>query len=196
MKSIGLTGGIASGKSTVARMLAELGVNVISADEIAHQVMRSGSALFEDIVAHFGSDILNEDGEIDRARLGEIVFANDNERRTLNNLVHTEVIEVIKEDMAKEKGLVAVEVPLLVEADMTGLFDKIVVVTAAPDQQLERLLKKGISEEDALRRISSQIGNDERLRYADYILINKGSLINLQRQVENLLEFVEGQGRG
>lgn len=190
MLKVGLTGGIACGKTVVAEIMARCGATVIQADDVARRVMARGTGVYKDVVAYFGKDILDAEGEIDRRRLAEIVFTDENERRLLNNLTHPLIIKVIKKELAasKKNTLVVVEVPLLIEADMVGLFDKIVVVAATPDQQFSRLLAKGYSEVDAVRRLRAQISNAERFRYADFILLNKGSLINLKQQVENLME--------
>lgn len=190
MVTIGLTGGIASGKTTVTEIMDRHGIKVIQADMIARNVMSRGGEVFEDIVARFGEDILGVDGEIDRQRLAAVVFADENERHLLNNLIHPKVIDVINREIAGlngTDGLFVVEAPLLIEADMVGLFDKIVVVAATPELQLDRLLAKGFSEEEALSRIRAQFSNAERYGYADYIILNKGSLINLEVRVEKLI---------
>lgn len=191
MLSIGLTGGVASGKSTAARMLAKRGAAVIEADKIAREAMAPGSSVFKDIIGHFGPDIIDNAGDIDRTRLAEIIFTNEDERLFLNNLTHPLVTENIKKSLSMPppgKSLFVVEVPLLVEAGMADLFDKIVVVAATPELQVSRLEVQGLSRERALRRLRAQISDAERYNYADFIILNKGSLANLAAQVDNLMK--------
>lgn len=195
MIRVGLTGGIASGKSTVAALLAEQGAETIYADDVAGKVMSPGTEVFGDITAHFGKEIVDDKGEIDRRRLAEIVFNSDNERRLLNNLTHPTIIKLIEKEVENRKNavLVVVEVPLLVEADLIGMFDKIVVVAASPEQQFNRLTEKGYLEEEAEKRISSQTTDQERFKHADYILMNKGSLHNLKKDVAELYRLLVGE---
>lgn len=191
---IGITGGIASGKTTVTTILSKLGAKILSADVIAKKVMMKGTDEHDDIVAHFGKEILDQKKEINRAKLGEIIFENDAERHLLNNLTHPKIIEIIEAEMKdiNEGDMVAVEVPLLVEADMILMFDRIIVVTTTPETQLERLLKKGLSEKEALERIRAQVSNEERYLYADYIVINKSNYENLRKDVEDLYSKLKG----
>lgn len=190
---IGITGGIASGKTTVTTILKKLGAEILSADVIARKVMMKGTDEYADIVSHFGEEILDPEKEIDRAKLGEIIFNNDVERHLLNNLTHPKVIETIENEMKYfDNNMIAVEVPLLVEADMIGMFDRIVVVTTKPETQLERLLEKGLGEKEALERIQSQVSNEERYRYADYTIINKSNRENLKKDVEDLYSLLNG----
>jgi len=191
---IGITGGIASGKTTVTTILSELGAEILSADIVAKKVMMRGTDEYDDIVAHFGEDILDPSKDIDRTKLGEIIFKDENERHLLNNLTHPKVIELIKAEMKEfeANSMVAVEVPLLVEADMNEMFDQIIVVATTPETQFNRLLEKGLNEKEALGRISSQATNEERYPYADYIVINKSSYENLRRDVEDLYSKLKG----
>ena len=191
---IGITGGIASGKTTITTILSKLGAKILSADVIAKKVMMKGTDEYDDIVAHFGEEILDQKKEIDRAKLGEIIFENDTERHLLNNLTHPKIIEIIEAEMKDsiEGDMVAVEVPLLVEADMILMFDRIIVVTTTPETQLERLLEKGLSEKEALKRIRAQVSNEERYLYADYIVINKSNYENLRKDVEDLYSKLKG----
>ncbi len=191
---IGITGGIASGKTTITTILSKLGAKILSADVIAKKVMMQGTDEYDDIVAHFGEEILDQKKEIDRAKLGEIIFENDTERHLLNNLTHPKIIEIIEAEMKDsiEGDMVAVEVPLLVEADMILMFDRIIVVTTTPETQLERLLEKGLSEKEALKRIRAQVSNEERYLYADYIVINKSNYENLRKDVEDLYSKLKG----
>ena len=191
---IGITGGIASGKTTITTILSKLGAKILSADVIAKKVMMQGTDEYDDIVAHFGEEILDQKKEIDRAKLGEIIFENDTERHLLNNLTHPKIIEIIEAEMKDsiEGDMVAVEVPLLVEADMILMFDRIIVVTTTPETQLERLLEKGLSEKEALKRIRAQVSNEERYLYADYIVINKSNYENLRKDVKDLYSKLKG----
>jgi len=191
MLSIGLTGGIASGKSTAARLMAERGAAVIEADEVAGEVMAPGGAVCEKIIDHFGERVLTDTGGIDRAALAELIFTNEDERLFLNNLTHPPIIDIIKKRLAKSysgKRLIVVEVPLLIEAEMMDIFDKIVVVAAAPELQISRLETQGLTRVSALRRLRAQISDAERYKYADFIILNKGSMINFAERVDDLMK--------
>ncbi|MCK9905995.1 dephospho-CoA kinase, partial [Frankia sp. Cpl3] len=142
---LGLTGGIATGKSTVSAMLRERGIPVIDADQIAHEVVEPGKHAYEAIVDHFGSDILLPDGRINRKLLGEIVFSDEGERHKLNCIVHPEVRRVMREqaEEAEKAGaeIVFMDIPLLFESKLQHMVDKVVVVYAPADQQLARILE-------------------------------------------------------
>lgn len=190
MRAIGLTGGIASGKSTVARLLLERGASVIDADVLAHEVMAADAGLRAALADAFGKEILSDTG-IDRAALGRKVFGKPESLVKLNRLVHPPVIERIAEIVAEwraspEKKIGIVQVPLLVEAGMTDMFDGVVVVVSSPEIQVRRLIETGLTEEEAFARLGSQARDWERLRYADLTIINKGNLKLLEEQTEVL----------
>lgn len=194
MLIIGLTGGIGSGKSTIANFLKNLGAKVIEADEIAKEVTAKDSPAYRKIVAHFGAEILAPDGQINRPKLAKIIFSNPSQLKALNEIIHPQVKRVIKnrlESLKKEalkEEVVVVEVPLLIEAGMMGMVDKVAVVVSTPEIRFERLSQKGLSEKDALERMRSQISDKERLRHADFVILNKGSFATLQEEIENFFK--------
>ncbi len=188
MRIIGLTGGIASGKSTVARLLEKLGASVIDADMLARDVVKSGSPAHAAIVETFGSAILTPDGSIDRPALGAIVFAEPESRRLLEAITHPAIARLSEERLAQlraEGTAVAIYMaPLLIEAGITKRVDEVWVVYTDLDTQLKRLMQRdGISREDALRRIRSQMPMDEKRRYGKVIIDNRGGLEETERQV-------------
>jgi len=203
MLTIGLTGGIASGKSTVAGHLAERGAVNADADLIAHEVIAADPGLRAALAQEFGRAILNDEG-VDRGALGELVFGRPDRLAVLNRLVHPRVIERIEELLAAWRAeppapMGVVQVPLLVEAGMEELFDVIVVVVSSPEKQARRLIESGHTEAEAVARLRSQIQDWERLPYADLTLINKGNLKLLEEQAEvlfqKLTEIIAEHGR-
>lgn len=182
---IGLTGGIACGKSTVGRMLEELGACRIDADELAHRVLR-GREVARRVVQRWPR-VATPAGGIDRRRLGEIVFADPGERRALEAIVHPPVRELLRRELAAARGAVVVaEVPLLFEAGLEGWFDRIWVVTATPEQQLARLTAQGLSPDQAHRRLAAGLPPAQKARRAHRIIDNSGSLERTRSQVERL----------
>lgn len=182
MKIIGLTGGIASGKSTVSRALRELGAIVIDADEVAHTIMEPGKPAWEDIIEHFGSGVLNADQTIDREKLGAIVFNNPERLQVLNQITHPRVGEQFKQMIKDIKSQQAdavlfIEVPLLYETHMDRICDEVWVVWVDEETQIQRLMKRdGLSREDALKRIDAQMSLDEKARRADFVIDNRFSI--------------------
>ncbi len=196
MLRVGLTGGIASGKTTVAAMFRARGARILEADRIAHRVMGPGQPAYDEIVRAFGKEILSADGTIDRKRLGAIVFADAARREQLNRIVHPRVIEEQERELARiaaeEPGAVAmVEAALLVEAGYHKRLDKLVVTWCRPEQQLERLLAKGLSREDAARRIAAQLPPEEKRRLADFVIDCSGSLAETEKQVERVWQALQ-----
>jgi dephospho-CoA kinase len=192
MKVIGLTGNIGCGKSVVARMFEELGARVIDADRIARLVVDPGEPAWKEIVKTFGKDILNQDGTINRGRLGEIVFNDKEKRETLNGITHPRIIERIKE-LIEESGrenveVVIVEAALIVEkGGMKPLINDLIVVTADEKAQIRRLMGRDrFSREAALSRIRSQIPLSEKVGLATYVIDNSGTLEETRRQVEEV----------
>jgi dephospho-CoA kinase len=176
---VGLTGGIASGKSTIVRMLAALGCLTVDADAIVARLYRPGQAGHEAIVRTYGTGVLQADGEIDRKRLADIAFSTPEEARKLNALIHPLVIaeqaRLFRE--AEERGedaVYIVEATLLLESGGRQRFDRIVVVDVEPDVQMARATGRGVAAEEAKRRIANQMPREERLRHADYVIDNNG----------------------
>ena len=181
MKIIGLTGGIASGKSTAARTLRELGAIVIDADEVSRFAVEPGQPAWREIVEFFGRDILNPNNTINREKLGLQVFSQPEYLKKLNQITHPHIMEEIRRRMkaaAQEqpKGILILEVPLLYETRMERLCDLVWVVWVDSETQIKRLMARdGISRTDALKRIESQMPLDEKARRADLLIHNNGS---------------------
>ncbi len=190
MLRVGLTGGIACGKTTVARMFAALGIPVLEADSVAHALLEPGQPAYAAVVAEFGPQVLRADGTVDRSRLGEIVFADRNRLERLNQLVHPGVREAIERWFVEQAGrgarVAIVEAALLVEAGYHRQFDRLIVVWCRPEQQRERLLARGLSPQMIEQRIAAQWPLEEKRRLADDVVDCSGSLEQTQRQVEAL----------
>lgn len=191
MKRLGITGGIASGKSAVAGMLRELGFRVIDADALGHEVMEPGTRAFEEIKREFGASVIGADGRIDRGKLGAIVFADAEKLKILNAIVHPRVEEEMVRQFAEwEKSGVAdaafVEAALLVEAGYQKNLDGLVVAWCRPEQQMERLLARGLSEVEARRRIAAQMSVEEKLKFATEKMDCSGTIEETRRQVVEL----------
>ncbi|PEP65621.1 MULTISPECIES: dephospho-CoA kinase [Bacillus] len=190
---IGLTGGIASGKSTVSQMFRELQIPVIDADIIAREVVEQGKEAYKEIVDVFGEEILQADGELDRPKLGGIVFHNEEKRLRLNKIVHPAVRKEmnVQKDMYIKEGVQAVvlDIPLLFESKLTALVDRIVVVAVSPSMQLERLMKRnGFTEEDAKARIDSQMPLAEKATLANKVIYNDGTIAETKAQLQLILK--------
>ena len=193
---IGLTGGIGSGKSVVAGLLAERGATVVDADNAAHQVYRAGTEGWRQILAAFGRVILHRDGSISRKKLAGIVFHDTEARNKLNAIVHPQVRRLLRERIADLQrqgvGVVVAEVPLLIEAirsesEWTRMFDQIWVVTAPEEQVIERVRARGYMSESTIRAvIDAQLTPEQRLPYADLVIDNSDSLARLRDRVETL----------
>jgi dephospho-CoA kinase len=196
----GLTGGIASGKSTIARIFASLGCITIDADQIVSRLYQPGEAGHEAIVRTYGAGILLPDGAIDRRKLADVALATDESAKALNALIHPLVIAEEARMMNEIRdGIVIVEATLLIEAGGKVRYDRIVIVDVDPETQLARAIGRGMSREDAERRIARQMPREERLRYADYVIDNSGDLLAAEgetRRVYSLLrrELEEGDG--
>ncbi len=197
---LGLTGGIATGKSTVTGMLRERGIPVIDADQIAREVVEPGKPAYEAIVRHFGKDILLEDGQIDRKGLGEIVFSDESERQKLNAIVHPEVRRVMREEAeaaeANGADIVFMDIPLLFESKLQHMVEKIVVVYAPGDMQLARMMERDeLEEEQAQKRLRAQFPIDQKKLEADFLIDNSFSREETERQVEALLAEIRAELR-
>lgn len=192
MASFGLTGGIASGKSTVAGMFSKLDAKIIDADKLGHEQLRSGTLTFDEIVSRFGRGILNTEGEIDRRRLGDVVFAEPERRAALNAIVHPAIMarrqQLTRLYHAEDPDAVVIsDAALIYEAHIEGRFLKVIVAWCRPEQQLERLMAKtGLSHQAAERRIQAQMSADEKRQRADYVIDTSGTLGETERQVEGL----------
>jgi dephospho-CoA kinase len=189
MFRVGLTGGIGAGKSEVARRLAAQGAVLIDADAIARQVVEPGTDGLAAVIAAFGAGVLRPGGELDRERLGEIVFADQAKLARLNGIIHPLVGERMSE-LEKDAGqdaIVVHDVPLIAEHNLAGGYDLIVVVDAPEYAQLERLTKhREMSQEQAEARMTAQVSRDKRLAIADLVVDNSSSLAELDRQVGDL----------
>ena len=191
MKIIGLTGGIGSGKSTVSRFLAELGAVIIDADKVGHQVLESDTDVKQQVIAAFGPQILTPDGEIDRKKLGDIVFNSPDSLARLNRLTHPPILRMVKAQLEeyrrKDVDVVVIEAPLLIKADWTSLVDEVWVTVAPQAEVLRRLRQRmGLTEEESLVRIASQLPAKEQARQADVIINTDLSLDELKRKVAEL----------
>jgi dephospho-CoA kinase len=191
MVVIGLAGGILSGKSTISGMLAEKGAVIIDADEIGHEAYKPGTGTWQELRDAFGDGILKIDGDIDRKRLGEIVFADPDALIRLNNIVHPRMHEMVREEIDRLKGegvpVVVLEAALLIEAGWTDLVDE-VWVAVAPEQVAVKRLKErgGLSEEQARARIRSQMSSEERAKHADIIIDTDCDLSEVRARVDEL----------
>ncbi|TQS31103.1 dephospho-CoA kinase [Microbispora sp. KK1-11] len=189
MLKVGLTGGIGSGKSEVSRRLAARGAVVVDADKIAREVVEPGTPGLAEIVEAFGEDVLRPDGTLDRERLGAIVFADAEKLKVLNGIVHPKVGERSEQLQreAPDDAVVVYDVPLLAENNLAPLYDVVIVVDTPDEVRLERLLRfRGMPEADARARIAAQASREDRLRIADIVIRNEGSLDDLDAQVDKV----------
>jgi len=189
---LGLTGGIATGKSTVTGLLRERGIPVVDADAIAREVVEPGMPAYEAIVRHFGQEILQPNGQLDRKKLGEIVFSDEAERQVLNAIVHPEVRRVMREQAVEAEAagapIVFMDIPLLFESKLQHMVEKIVVVYVPESTQLERLIERDeLDEDQARKRMNAQLPIEEKKAWADYVIDNQGSREETARQVDELL---------
>ncbi len=190
---MGLTGGIASGKSEVSRRLAELGAVLIDADLLAREAVEPGSEGLAEVVREFGPGVLQDDGALDRAALGAKVFADPERRGQLNAIVHPRVRARAAELMAaaSDDAVVVQDIPLLVETGQAGSFDVVVVVDAPDDLRIRRLAERnGMTREEAAARMAAQATREERLAAADHVIENSGSLDELRAAVDRLWQDV------
>jgi dephospho-CoA kinase len=193
MLRVGLTGGIAGGKSTVAARMRELGVEVLDADAMSHRLIEPGQPAYEDVVREFGTEILLPDGHVDRKKLGEMVFEDAAKRARLNSIIHPRLFDLrerqlIELELAQPRGLAVIEAALLIEAGYYKRLDRLVVCSCRPEQQLERLRARGLTEEQARQRIAAQMPIAEKLRYADDVVDCSGTLEETLRQTDALVD--------
>ncbi|HLV09693.1 MAG TPA: dephospho-CoA kinase [Halanaerobiales bacterium] len=184
---IGLTGGIASGKTEVSRFMEKLGAEIIDADRIAHQVLQENEEARKELLKVFGEAIINNRGDIDRGILGELVFSNLEEKKKLEEIVHPIIIKKIKEDLEelkKRKKIIILDLPLLYEAGLEWLVDEVWVVYCDEKTQRERLQRRdGLTIEQAQQRIASQLSLSEKCRQADRVINNSGSKDELRSKI-------------
>ncbi|PHA00711.1 dephospho-CoA kinase [Bacillus pseudomycoides] len=190
---IGLTGGIASGKSTVSQMFQGFHVPVIDADIIAREVVEPGKEAYNEIVTAFGKEVLGENGELDRPKLGSIVFHNEEKRLLLNGIVHP----AVRKEMNAQKDMyirenaqaVVLDIPLLFESKLTGLVDKILLVYVDSETQLTRLMERNnFKEEEAKARIASQMPLEDKITLADEVINNNGTIEETKVQLSRILK--------
>jgi dephospho-CoA kinase len=195
---VGLTGGVASGKSTVSAMLAELGAVVIDADLLAREVVAAGTDGLAEVVEAFGPEVLTTDGELDRPAVGAIVFADEQKRRALEAIVHPRVHRRGHEleDAAPEGAVVVHDIPLLAETGQADRFDAVLVVDVPTDLQVQRMSDlRGMTREDAEARIAAQAGREQRLAIATHVIDNTGTLDELRKRVEEVYAELSAAGR-
>ncbi|WP_418059341.1 dephospho-CoA kinase [Pimelobacter simplex] len=193
---VGLTGGIASGKSTVSSILSELGAVVIDADLIAREVVARGTPGLAAVVEAFGPEMLTADGDLDRPRMGALVFADEARRRVLEGIVHPLVFERYAEleAAAPADGIVVHDIPLLVESGRAGEFDAVIVVDAPEEVQVERMVRdRGWTEEDARARMAAQATREQRRAVATYLIENTGTREDLRQRVTEVFEALLAQ---
>jgi len=191
MKVIGLTGGIGSGKSTVSAYLEELGAAVIDADKVGHGVFKPDTPIWKDVVAEFGREVLAPDGEVDRSKLGALVFDNPEALKKLNNIMHPQMKEMVKTQLEdyREKGaeVAVVEAFGLIEAGWTDMVDAVWVTVSSEQVVIDRLKKeRGMEEEQIKARINSQLSPEESEKHADALILNDGTLDEMKAKVREL----------
>ena len=188
---VGLTGGVASGKSTVSAILAELGAVVVDADRLAREVVARGTPGLAEVLAAFGPSVLTEDGELDRAAMGAIVFADESRRRTLEGIIHPLVRARAAElEAAAPPGaLVVHDIPLLAETGQGSRFDAVVVVDVPTEVQVQRMIDtRAMSREDAEARVAAQATREERLAIATHVIDNTGTREDLRVRVTEVFD--------
>jgi dephospho-CoA kinase len=190
---IGLTGSIASGKSTVSEMLQEKGFPIVDADKIARQVVEPGTSVIKEIGEHFGDEVLNEDGSLNREILGERIFRNEAERNKLNSIIHpairNEMIRQKEQWISRGADTVIMDIPLLFESKLQSFVEKIIVVSVTPEIQKQRLIARNkLNEQEAAERINSQLPMVEKEAGADAVIDNNGTIEETKMQIESILD--------
>ena len=199
MKVIGLTGGIGSGKSTVSRFLAGLGAIIVDADKVGHELLKHDTEVWREVVAAFGKQVLTPGGDIDRKKLGEIVFSHPKSLSRLNQIMHPRMYGMVKAQLEEYRrrgvGVVVLEAPLLIEANWTSLVDEVWVTVVSQSTVLRRLKEKfRLSEPETLARIHSQLPTEERIKHADVIIDTDCDLDELRARVKQLWEGLRTGG--
>jgi dephospho-CoA kinase len=193
MLRVGLTGGIASGKSTVAAMLRELDCLVLDADTLGHELLEQGQDAFKEVVREYGQEVLDTYGNVDRSKLGQIIFADAQKRARLNQILHPRILDVVRRwfaALAQAGGpeLAVVEAALIIEAGYNKELDQVIVCWCPAQQQLQRLLERGLTAEQAKLRIAAQMPMEEKRRLGDETIDCSGSLAETERQVIEVLK--------
>jgi dephospho-CoA kinase len=198
MPCIGITGGIATGKSAVAALFEKFGAIVFSADDAARATMAAGSPTLQRIRETFGEEYLRSDGTLDRAKMGACIFANPEARQKLETITHPPILRLLNAQIAAvredfpSRTVIAVEVPLLFETHLQGWFDKVVVVAASEATQIRRLqARNNLTPEEAQRRIRAQMPLQEKIERADFVVYNDADAASLERQVRDLFEALK-----
>ncbi len=193
MLRVGLTGGIASGKSTVAGMLRDLDCPVLDADTLGHELLEQGQDAYNEVVREFGQEILDAHGNVDRGKLGHIIFADAQKRARLNQILHPRILDVVRKWFAAQghpggPELAVVEAALIIEAGYNKELDQVIVCWCPPEQQLQRLVERGLTAEQARLRIAAQMPMEEKRRLADETIDCSGSLAETERQVMDVVK--------
>ena len=193
MLRVGLTGGIASGKSTVAAMLREFDCPVLDADTLGHELLEPGQEAHEEVVREFGEEILDAHGNVDRSKLGQIIFADACKRARLNQILHPRILDVVRKWFAAQghpggPELAVVEAALIIEAGYNKDLDKVIVCWCPPEQQLQRLVERGLTLEEAKQRIAAQMPMEEKRRLGDEMIDCSGSIKDTERQVMEVVK--------
>ncbi len=194
MYLVGLTGGIGSGKSTAAQRFAALGCDVLDVDGVAHEVVQRGEPALEELVARFGRDIVRPDGQLDRPRLAQLVFNDDDARQDLDRITHPRVAariaeriqELVQDRRDRGPHLIVVDHPLLVETDQAARFDAVVVVEAEQEARIHRLVERGLAEDDARARVRVQSSDQARRAVATHVIVNDADVAALHAQVDEV----------
>jgi dephospho-CoA kinase len=200
MLKVALTGGIATGKSHVARRLRERGIPVIDSDALAHGVMAAGTEATAAIAARFGPDVLGSDGSVNRAKLGPIVFADSTARRDLEAIVHPAVYRAITAairgfERTSDALMVVVDIPLLFETGRASEFDQVIVTVCDPGAQIKRLMERGLSEEAARQRLAAQLPAEAKAARADFVIRTDGTFEETDRCVVEVVKKLESDRR-
>ena len=191
MISIGLTGGMGSGKTEASRILSDLGAEVIYADDVGHRAYLRNTETWQELVANFGEDILQADGEIDRRKLGAIVFSSREQLDKLNSIVHPRMYRMLQEMLKgfSENGakVVVLEAAILIEADWLSLVDEVWAIEVPESVAVERIkIRSGLEEDDIRKRLRSQLTNEDRSKKADQIIDNSGDVDELRRKIDDI----------
>jgi dephospho-CoA kinase len=193
MLRVGLTGGIASGKSTVGGMLREFDCPVLDADTLGHELLERGQEAREEVVREFGDEILDAHGNVDRSKLGQIIFADASKRARLNQILHPRILDVVRKWFTAQghpggPELAVVEAALIIEAGYNKELDKVIVCWCPPEQQLQRLVDRGLTMEEAKQRIAAQMPMEEKRRLGDETIDCSGSIKDTERQVMEVVK--------
>jgi dephospho-CoA kinase len=189
---LGLSGGIGSGKSTVAKMFGDLGAIVIDADAIAKEVLEPGQVGYESVIHAFGESVLDSSGQIDRKKLAEIVFQDQSQLAKLEAIVHPAVIARVAEirESLPDTAVVIYDTPLLVEKQLQNQFDQVVIVVSDPSVRKQRLLARGLESTDIEARIANQATDDQRADVADFVIVNDGTFQDLRENVHKVWQQI------